>query len=65
MSYLAVIAPYHFMPGNSMRLLVIILIGIAAHKRVSIVQEDLGQERLFILLRYCVQNSPEDYVGND
>lgn len=48
-----------------MRRLAIILIGIAAHKSVSIVQEDLGHARLFISLIYCVQDSPEDYLGND
>lgn len=65
MLYLAMMVPYHFMPGNSMRLLAIILLGIAAHESVSIVHEDLGQERLFISLMHCVQNSPEDYLGSD
>lgn len=37
--HLAILAPYHFMPGKSMRQLAIILTGIAAHKSISIVLE--------------------------
>ena len=63
--YLAVFTPYHFMPGNSMKLLTVILRGITAHKSISIVLDDLGQERLRISVILCVKNSPVNYYSDN
>ena len=63
--YLAVITPYHFTPGNSTKLLTVTLRGITAHESISIVLEDLGQERLCISIILCVKNSLVNYYSDN